>query len=126
VTAVEFSAARNNTAEVQRRIGSYIRGAAPLTGGPTDDEQSFLVCPDTNTGKQYADLVKGLAAKVVAVPVTGRGTDLMFCREQPGLRMSDLFQLIDPCWEAYEKLVESPTQNPHCRFDISTWLPMVD
>ena len=126
VTAVEFSAARNNTAEVQRRIGSYIRGAAPLTGGPIDDEQSFLVCPDTHTGKQYADLVRGLSAKVVAVPVTGRGTDLMFCREQPGLRMSDLFQLIDPCWEAYEKLVESPTQNPHSRFDISTWLPMVD
>ncbi len=126
VTAVEFSSARNNTAEVQRRIGSYIRGAAPLTGGPIDDEQSFLVCPDSSTGKQYADLVKGLSPKVIAVPVTGRCTDLMFCREQPGLRMSDLFQLIDPCWEAYEKLVESPTHNPHSRFDIATWLPMVD
>ena len=126
VSAVEFSAARNNTTEIQRRIGSYIRGAAPLTGGPAEDEQCFLVHPETSSGKQYADLVRNMSPKVVAVAVQGRGTDLMFCREQPGLRMADLFQLIDPCWEAYEKLADSPIQNPHSRFDVSTWLPLVD
>ena len=126
VSNVEFSAARNDAAELQRRIGSYIRGAAPLTGGPIDDEKSFLVFPDTDRGRHYAELVRQQSPKVQLVPVPGQGTDLQFSRDMNGLRMADLFRLIDPCWDAYEQLARDVLTNPHSRFDVTEWLALVE
>jgi hypothetical protein len=126
VSAVEHSAARGSPDELARRVSSYIRGAVPLTGGPTDEERTFLVYPDTDPGRAYADVVKQVCPQAYAVPVRGAGTDLMFCREQPGLRMADLFNMIDPCWEAYQTLAESVLHNPHSRFDVAEWLPLVE
>ena len=70
--------------------------------------------------------MKQVVPQAYCVPVRGQGTDLMFCREQPGLRMADLFNLIDPCWEAYQSLAESVLHNPHARFDVTEWLPLVE
>ena len=126
VSAVEHSAARGSPDELARRVSSYIRGAAPLTGGPADEERTFLVHPDTDPGRAYADVVKQVNPQAYCVAVRGAGTDLMFCREQPGLRMADLFNMIDPCWEAYQSLAESVLHNPHARFDVTEWLPLVE
>ena len=126
VSAVEHSAARGSPDELARRVSSYIRGATPLTGGPADEERTFLVYPDTDPGRAYADVVKQVSPNAYTVAVRGQGTDLMFCREQPGLRMADLFNLIDPCWEAYQSLAESVLHNPHSRFDVAEWLPLVE
>jgi serine/threonine protein kinase len=126
VTAVEHSAARGDAGELARRVGSYVRGAAPLTGGPAEDERTFLVYPDTEPGRAYAEVVKQGTPGVYAVPVKGAGTDLVFCREQGGLRMADLFRLIDPCWEAYHQLAGNALHNPHSRFDVAEWLPLVE
>ncbi len=126
VTNVELSSSRGDQSELSRRVASYIRGAAPLTGGPVEEERTFLVHPDTDPGRAYAAVVKEACPKVYAVPVKGSGTDLLFCREQPGLRMADLFRLIDPCWDAYQSLAESPLHNPHARFDVAEWLPLVE
>jgi serine/threonine protein kinase len=126
VAAVEHSAARGDAGELARRVGSYIRGAAPLTGGPTEDERTFLVHPDTEPGRAYADVVRKVVPNVYAVPVRGHGTDLMLCREQGGLRTADLFRLLDQCWDAYHQLAENPLHNPHSRFDVPQWLPLVE
>jgi hypothetical protein len=126
VSAVEHSAARGSPDELSRRVSSYIRGAAPLTGGPAEEERTFLVYPDTEPGRAYAEVVKQVSPRAYCVPVRGAGTDLMFCREQPGLRMADLFNLIDPCWEAYQALAENVLHNPHSRFDVAEWLPLVE
>ena len=126
VTAVEHTVARGDKDELARRVASYVRGAAPLTGGPAEDEKTFLIYPDTEPGRAYADVVRKVAASVYAVPVKGAGTDLLFCREQAGLRLADLYRLIDPCWEAYQKQSESALHNPHSRFDVCQWLPLVE
>jgi len=43
-----------------------------------------------------------------------------------GLRMADLFRLIDPCWDAYEQLARDVLTNPHSRFDVTEWLALVE
>jgi hypothetical protein len=126
VTAVEHSVTRGDAAELARRVGSYIRGAAPLTGGPVDEEKTFLVYPETEPGRAYATVVKQVQPTIYTIPMKGVGTDLVYCREQSGLRMADLFRLIDPCWDAYHEMAESPLHNPHSRFDVSEWLPLVE
>ncbi len=126
VTAVEHSAARGDAEELARRVSSYIRGAAPLTGGPAEDEKTLLVYPDTEPGRIYAEVVRQVAPTAYPVAVKGVGTDLMFCREQTALRPTDLFKLIDPCFEAYDQLSASPLHNPHARFDVAEWLPLVE
>ena len=126
VTAVEYSAARGDDAEMKRRVLSYIRAATPLTGGPAEEERLFLLHPDTETGKAYAQVVKGVLPTALPVPVAGPGTDLLFCREQGGLRTADLYRMLDPCFEAYEEAAANPFHNPHSRFDVTEWLPLVE
>ena len=126
VTAVEYSAARGDAEEMKRRVLSYIRAAVPLTGGPAEEERLFLLHPDTEAGKAYAQVVKGVLPSAVAVPVAGPGTDLLFCREQSGLRTADLYRMIDPCFDAYEEAAANPIHNPHSRFDVTEWLPLVE
>jgi len=126
VTAVEISAARGQQDELMRRVQTYVRGAAPLTGGPVEEERTFVLYPDTEPGREYAEAVKKVVPAAYTVPVRGTGTDLLFCREQAGLRMADLFRLIDPCWDAYHKSAENVLANPHSRFDVTEWLPLVE
>jgi eukaryotic-like serine/threonine-protein kinase len=126
VTAVEHSASRGDANELGRRISSYIRGAAPLTGGPMEDERTFLVHPDTEPGRAYAEVVRQVLPAVKTVTVKGAGTDLMFCREQSSLRTADLFRLLDPCWDAYHQTTANVLSNPHSRYDVPEWLPLVE
>jgi eukaryotic-like serine/threonine-protein kinase len=126
VTAVEFSAARNDPAALTRRVESYLRAAAPLTGGPSEEERTFLLYPDTDFGRRYADTVREVCPKAYPVPIRGAGTDLLFCRELGGLRAADLFRQIEPCWDAYQQSSDHILHNPHSRFDVTEWLPLVE
>ncbi len=126
VTAVEHSAARGDPEELKRRVLSYIRAAGPLTGGPAEEERLFLLHPDTEAGKAYAKVVQGVLPAALPVPAAGPGTDLLFCREQSGLRTADLYRMIDPCFDAYEEASADPVRNPHARFDVTEWLPLVE
>src|SRR5581483_7592289 len=101
VTAVELSS--DDAAELGRRVGSYVRAAAPLVGGSAEEERTFVMLPDTEAGQRYAEEVKKAVPAATTVPVRGPGTDLLFCREQAPLRTADLFRLLEPCWEAYHQ-----------------------
>ena len=74
----------------------------------------------------YADEVRRAVPGVTTVPVKGHGTDLLFCREQGALRTADLFRLIEPCWEAYHTAASNVESNPHARFDVTGWMPLVE
>ncbi len=126
VTAVEFSAARNDPAELTRRVQSYLRAAAPMTGGPADEERTFLLYPDTEPGRRYADTVRAVCPEAYPVPIRGAGTDLLFCRELGGLRAADLFRQLEPCWDAYQQSAEHVLRSPHSRYDVTEWLPLVE
>jgi hypothetical protein len=126
VTAVEFSAARNDQTELTRRVQSYLRAAAPMTGGPAEEERTFLLFPDTDFGRRYAETVRAVSPEAYPVPIRGAGTDLLFCRELGGLRTADLFRHLEPCWDAYQQMVEHVLHNPHSRHDVTEWLPLVE
>jgi hypothetical protein len=126
VTAVELKAADSHNGELGRRIQSYVRLAAPLAGGPAEEERTFVLVPDSDAGAEYAAAVKQVVPSATTVPVRGTGADLMFCREQGCLRTADLFRLLEPCWEAYHQATADLETNPHCRFDVPSWLPLVE
>jgi len=126
VTAVELSAAGGGPGELARRIGSYVRAAAPLASGPASDERTFVMVPDTAAGQTYSDEVRASVKNVTTVPVRGTDTDLLFVREQGCLRTADLFRLLEPCWEAYTEAAEGVEGNPHSRFDVTAWMPLVE
>ena len=85
-----------------------------------------MMVPDTDAGHAYAEAVRASVKGVTAVPVRGSDTDLLFCREQACLRSADLFRLLEPCWEAYTEATNAVETNPHSRFDVATWLPLVE
>jgi eukaryotic-like serine/threonine-protein kinase len=126
VTAVELSAAGNSPGELARRVASYVRAAAPLASGPAAEEKTFVMVPDTEAGQKYAEEVRNSVRNATTVPVRGTDTDLMFCREQACLRSADLFRLLEPCWEAYTEAADTVEANPHSRFDVNAWLPLVE
>jgi len=126
VTAVELSSAQGDASELSRRIASYLRAAAPLVKGPNSEEQTFLIMPDSSAGQSYAAEVQKQVPRLAVIPIQGTGTDLLFCREQPCLRIADLIRILEPCWEAYQESLAKPETNPHSRFDVSRWLPLVE
>ena len=126
VTAVELSAAGDRPGELARRIQSYSRMAAPLAGGPAEEERTFVMVPDGDAGERYATEVRAAIPGSTTVPVRGLGADLLFCREQGCLRPNDLASLLEPCWEAYEQAARSLDTSPHSRYDVTEWLPLVE
>jgi hypothetical protein len=82
--------------------------------------------PDSPAGERYADEVRQAVPGATTVPVRGYGADLLFCREQGCLRTADLFRLLEPCWEAYHQAAANTETNPHARFDVAGWLPLVE
>ncbi len=126
VTAVELDAAGSAPGELGRRVASYVRAAVPLARGPAEEEKTFVMVPDTDAGRRYSDEVKAALPKTTTVPVRGSNTDLLFCREQGALRAADLHRLLEPCWEAYQHAAAGVETNPHARFDVAGWLPLVE
>ena len=37
-----------------------------------------------------------------------------------------LYRMIDPCFDAYEEAAANQLLNPHSRFDVTEWLPLVE
>lgn len=126
VTAVEISTAGATPGELARRVVSYAKAAAPLADGPPEEERTFVLVPDSEAGQHYAKTVRDNVPGATTVPVRGHGTDLLFCREQGSLRTADLFRLLEPCWEAYHQAAANTETNPHARFDVTAWMPLVE
>jgi hypothetical protein len=124
VTEVELSA--EGVADLSGRLAKYVQAATPLVGGPPEEERTFVMLPDTDAGARYAEEVRKAVPAAKVVPVRGPGTDLLFCREHGCLRTADLFKLLEPCWEAFHQAAANVELNPHSRFDVGGWMPLVE
>jgi len=124
VTDIETSTAKAKNVELGDRVRDYHRLAAPPVGSSKSDEQSFVLVPDTEQGKGYAELVKRTVPGAKTLAVSGSATDLMFCREHGALRTEELVELLADCQGAYYDVLEDPQTSPHSRYDVSEWLPI--
>jgi len=122
VAQAEFSAAAGK-GQIQSQIGTYFSQAGPLVGAREDKNQySFLLVPASDAGKAFGDEAQQAVANLELVRAPGQA-DLMFCREQIGLAVADVRQVLRSCRSAYEESVSVPTSSPHSRFDIVDWIP---
>ncbi|HEV3440460.1 MAG TPA: tubulin-like doman-containing protein, partial [Gemmata sp.] len=108
VTDVEIANAKVKKVELSARIEDYHRRSTPPVGQPETDEQTFLLFPDSEAGKDYARLVKKVVPNALTVAVNGSATDLMFCREHGNLRPDELMTLLANCQLAYYQALATP------------------
>ena len=124
VTEVETSTAKAKKMELSTRVQEYHRRSSPPVGAPDAEEQTFVLIPDSESGKSFAGLVKKTVTNALMVPVNGSATDLMFCREHGCLRTDELVALLSSCQPAYFQSLANPQSAPHARYDVTEWMPL--
>jgi serine/threonine protein kinase len=124
VTEVETSSATARKTDLPTRIQEYYRRSAPTAGGGEADEQTFVLVPDSESGKSFAGMVKKAVPAALTVPVNGAATDLMFCREHGCLRTDELLDLFANCVSPYYETLANPHVAPHARYDVTEWMPL--
>jgi serine/threonine protein kinase len=124
VTEVESSAAKAKKVELSTRIQEYYKRSAPPIGEADSDEQAFVLVPDSDAGKGFAESVKKAVPSALTVLVNGAATDLMFCREHGCLRTDELVTLMSGCIPAYYQSLANTHTAPHARYDVTEWMPL--
>ncbi len=123
VTEVEVSAARARKVEVSARIQNYHTRSAPPCGAAADT-QTYVLVPDSESGKAFTGVVQKAVPEALTIPVNGTATDLMFCREHGNLRSDEVAALLSACLPAYYQSLATPHTAPHARFDVTEWMPL--
>jgi serine/threonine protein kinase len=103
--------------------GNELRPPARKPGAGGGDQQAFLLIPASEAGREFGEEAKVLVPELQLVNVVGQA-DLMFCREQAGLKVEDLEGMLRPCRNVYHEACLLPQMSPHARFDISDWTPL--
>jgi hypothetical protein len=117
------STSRARKIDVSARIQEYHSRAAPACG-PADEGRTFVLVPETESGKEFAALIRRAVPAAVTIPVNGAATDLMFCREQGNLRRDEIAALLAACQPPYYHSLANPAIAPHARFDVAEWMPI--
>ncbi|MDB5307354.1 MAG: hypothetical protein JWO38_1556 [Gemmataceae bacterium] len=123
VAEVEASTARVMKVDVAARVQDYHKRATPPCES-TAEEKTFVVVPDSESGRAFAGVVKRTLPAALTIPVQGSATDLMFCRERGCMRPDELVALLSACLPAYYQSLASPHTSPHARFDVTEWMPL--
>ncbi|MFO0801742.1 MAG: tubulin-like doman-containing protein [Gemmataceae bacterium] len=123
VTEVETSSARAVEEDLSARITDYHERAHPPCDS-TAEVRTFVIVPDSDSGRSFASDVRRTLPSALTIPVQGSTTDLLFCREQGCLEPSELMSLLSACLPAYYQSLASPHTNPHARFDVTEWMPI--
>jgi serine/threonine protein kinase len=123
VTEVEVSTSRARKVEVSARIQEYHARAAPPCG-TVELGHTFVLVPETDSGKDFAGTVRRAIPAALTIAVNGAATDLMFCREHGNLRPDEVATLMAACQPAYYQALASPHSAPHSRYDVTEWMPL--
>ncbi len=118
-------------AAATKRLAGTASGAVALRGAgdslgeasPPPLDETFLLIPASDAGKQYGEEAQRVLPGAQIVNVPGQA-DLMYCREQNGLTLEDLDRILRSCRAAYEDAAGTPQSSPHARFDIQDWTPL--
>jgi serine/threonine protein kinase len=108
------------TQDPQRPIRPHRPGSVYKTA---DEQFSFLLIPVSDAGRAFGEVARETLQELLLVNVPGQA-DLMFCREQTGLKVEDLERILRTCRAAYQDSSSVPVSSPHARFDIQDWTPL--
>jgi hypothetical protein len=123
VTEVEVSTSRARKVELSTRIQDYHERSKPACGSE-GDTQTFVLVPESDSGKSFAGVVKKVVPAALTITVNGAATDLLFCREHGNLRPDEVAAMLSACMPAYYQALASPHSAPHARFDVTEWMPL--
>jgi hypothetical protein len=104
-------------------LDAAFEGAAPALSSPRAaraGEIYILGAPTGQAGERFRDLARRALPDVDMVAAAGT-KDIVFYREIPHLRLSDLEHLGPLGYEAYRQIVTLKNLTPHSRTDITEW-----
>jgi hypothetical protein len=115
---------KSRMAALSEQIRNYLDRALPLLCDSIEtSKQAFLLVPASDVGRYLGDAVQKEVPAMKVVRVPGQ-SDLMFCREQGCLSVTELHKVLQLFRSSYEQAAMAPITSPHARFDISDWLPL--
>jgi eukaryotic-like serine/threonine-protein kinase len=120
---VEVSTSRARKVEISTRIQDYHARSKPPCGSE-GDTQTFVLVPESDSGKSFAGVVKKVVPTALTITVNGAATDLLFCREHGNLRPDEVAAMLSACMPAYYQALASPHSAPHARYDVTEWMPL--
>src|SRR5205085_2192377 len=124
VTGEEGAALPPDSEELREQTRDFLARATPLlTRKEGAGQDTLLLIPASNAGKQLGEAIVGICPDVKYVRVPGQA-DLMFLREQASLTTTDLKPILRACRAAYEAVRSAPVTSPHARYDLTDWLPL--
>ena len=124
VCQAELSSAQALGVDLVAQTKAFHRMAVPpLVARRDASERHYLLVPETPAGLEIQAISKRAVPDLIPLPIASP-TDLLICREQLGLMLSDLRDLLVSAKKAYQERVASNLTNPHCRADVLDWLPL--
>ncbi len=124
VTQLHIEAATHDPRAADAHLQHYHRLAAPPLGSDGREELTVLVVPGRAGYEGFCQHLRALFPQAVVVEVRGCPSDLLFCREQHALRHEDLATIAAACLPAYQQACQDVLTHPHCRHDVTAWLPL--
>jgi hypothetical protein len=124
VCEAELSATEALSIDLPAQFKAYYHLARPyVTSRRAGQEEPFLLLPLSDAGRRVGNAAKEALTKLQVVPVANH-TDLLFCREQAGVSLEDMQEMLEPCRAAYLQSATTPLTTPHARCDILDWVPL--
>lgn len=123
VCQAELSTAATLGVDLAAQAKVYYHLATPPIGDKKAEHHDFLLVPESEAGVQFISMIMHALPQVTIIRIANP-TDLLVCREQPDLALTDIQELMAPCYESYLSLVVAPQTTPHSRYDIQTWVPL--
>lgn len=113
-----------STISLSQRLRECHRLASPLLGANDGEEQTYLVVPSSQAGRELAAHLQQVVPRSLCIEVATPATDILFCREHEGLRLEELVASLLSCIPVYQKACHHILTNPHSRYDVAEWLPL--
>jgi hypothetical protein len=112
----------NDAAALADLAGAFAEAEAELGAARRDprEELAILAVPTDPEGERFRELVARALPEtdLLAVPSTD---DVVFYRERPNVRLTDLPQLGPAAREVYQQVLDSDQLSPHSRGDVAEW-----
>ena len=124
VCSAEATSAENMEIDLPAQLRAYYHLARPsFRSTEEDNDEGFLVLPDSDAGKAMAQLARKDLPDVHVIHVPDQ-TNMLICREKANVGPAELKRFLETCEPAYLFAATSPLTTPHARCDINDWIPL--